>query len=60
MDWYLWEGKNGELVRGAEVSVRSELDSVVLRDLGEGDQGGPGDGGCLGVGELSPGVSMRE
>lgn len=52
--------EEGKLVGGAEVSVRSELDSVVLRDLGEGDQGGPGDSGCLGVGELSPGVSMRE
>lgn len=52
--------EEGKLVGGAEVSVRSELDPVVLRDLGEGDQGGPGDSGCLGVGELSPGVSMRE
>lgn len=36
VDWCFWEWKNGNLVGGAEVGVRSELESMVLRDLGKG------------------------
>lgn len=36
MDWCFWEWKNGNLVGGAEVGVRSELESMVWMDLGKG------------------------